>query len=123
MARRRPCQRPPASRWPTHRGPGRRRPSGPSPPPAWPIRATRRGLLRVDDRAAAVGRALARDGRHYESGSVTVHPIDSSGALGERRDAVTPSSPAPGPGQEGPHAHQFRSEPGGSGPTNRRKSP
>ncbi|MFG2468624.1 lactonase family protein [Streptomyces canus] len=50
---------------------------------------------------------------NYGSGSVTVHPIDSSGALGERRDTVTHSSPAPGPGQEGPHAHQFLTSPDG----------
>jgi 6-phosphogluconolactonase (cycloisomerase 2 family) len=50
---------------------------------------------------------------NYGSGSVAVHPIDSSGALGERRDVVTHSSPAPGPGQEGPHAHQFLTSPDG----------
>ncbi|MDH6437941.1 6-phosphogluconolactonase [Streptomyces sp. SAI-144] len=50
---------------------------------------------------------------NYGSGSVTVHPIDSSGALGERRETVTHSSPAPGPGQEGPHAHQFLTSPDG----------
>ncbi|MCX4854831.1 lactonase family protein [Streptomyces canus] len=50
---------------------------------------------------------------NYGSGSVAVHPIDSSGALGERRDTVAHSSPAPGPGQEGPHAHQFLTSPDG----------
>jgi 6-phosphogluconolactonase (cycloisomerase 2 family) len=50
---------------------------------------------------------------NYGSGSVAVHPIDSSGALGERRDVVTHSGPAPGPGQEGPHAHQFLTAPDG----------
>lgn len=50
---------------------------------------------------------------NYGSGSVAVHPIDSSGALGERRETVTHSSPAPGPGQEGPHAHQFLTSPDG----------
>jgi 6-phosphogluconolactonase (cycloisomerase 2 family) len=50
---------------------------------------------------------------NYGSGSVAVHPIDSSGALGERRDVVTHSTPAPGPGQEGPHAHQFLTSPDG----------
>ncbi|MFF7047449.1 lactonase family protein [Streptomyces griseorubiginosus] len=50
---------------------------------------------------------------NYTSGSVAVHPIDSSGALGERRDTVTHSRPAPGPGQEGPHAHQFLTAPDG----------
>ncbi|MEU0005216.1 lactonase family protein [Streptomyces sp. NPDC006314] len=50
---------------------------------------------------------------NYGSGSVTVHPIDGSGALGERTDLVTHSSPAPGPGQQGPHAHQFLTSPDG----------
>jgi 6-phosphogluconolactonase (cycloisomerase 2 family) len=50
---------------------------------------------------------------NYTSGSVAVHPIDASGALGERRETVTHSSPAPGPGQEGPHAHQFVTAPDG----------
>lgn len=43
----------------------------------------------------------------YGSGSVSVHPIDASGALGERTDRITHTSPPPGPGQQGPHAHQF----------------
>lgn len=50
---------------------------------------------------------------NYGSGSVAVHPIDTSGALGERTDLVTHSSPAPGPGQQGPHAHQFVTSPDG----------
>lgn len=50
---------------------------------------------------------------NYGSGSVAVHPIDSSGALGELRDLVKHSSPAPGPGQTGPHAHQFLTGPDG----------
>lgn len=50
---------------------------------------------------------------NYGSGSVSVHPIDASGALGERRETVTHSGPAPGPGQEGPHAHQFVTAPDG----------
>ncbi|MFE9443664.1 lactonase family protein [Streptomyces sp. NPDC006602] len=50
---------------------------------------------------------------NYTSGSVTVHPIDASGALGDRADLVTHSAPAPGPGQEGPHAHQFVTSPDG----------
>ncbi|EDY58109.1 MULTISPECIES: lactonase family protein [Streptomyces] len=50
---------------------------------------------------------------NYGSGSVAVHPIDPSGALGALRDSVTHSSPAPGPGQEGPHAHQFLTSPDG----------
>ncbi|WP_264924157.1 lactonase family protein [Streptomyces sp. A012304] len=49
----------------------------------------------------------------YGSGSVSVHPIDASGALGERTDRVVHRSPAPGPGQEGPHAHQFVTAPDG----------
>ncbi|MEU6776812.1 lactonase family protein [Streptomyces sp. NPDC046759] len=49
----------------------------------------------------------------YGSGSVAVHRIDASGALGERTDLVTHSSPAPGPGQQGPHAHQFLTAPDG----------
>ncbi|REK90160.1 lactonase family protein [Streptomyces inhibens] len=51
---------------------------------------------------------------NYLSGSVAVHPIDrSSGALGERTDLVTHSSPPPGPGQDGPHAHQIITSPDG----------
>ncbi|MEU6665548.1 lactonase family protein [Streptomyces sp. NPDC046727] len=50
---------------------------------------------------------------NYGSGSVAVHPIDASGALGERTDLVTHTSPGPGPGQQGPHAHQFVTSPDG----------
>jgi 6-phosphogluconolactonase len=50
---------------------------------------------------------------NYGSGSVAVHPIDDSGALGEHTDVVTHSSPKPGPGQDGPHAHQFVTSPDG----------
>ncbi|MEU2423439.1 lactonase family protein [Streptomyces sp. NPDC007851] len=50
---------------------------------------------------------------NYGSGSVAVHPIDATGALGERTALVTHSSPAPGPGQQGPHAHQFVTSPDG----------
>ncbi|MEV6538870.1 lactonase family protein [Streptomyces sp. NPDC051665] len=50
---------------------------------------------------------------NYTSGSVAVHPIDSSGALGERTALVKHSSPQPGPGQDGPHAHQFVTAPDG----------
>ncbi|GAA1416727.1 lactonase family protein [Streptomyces thermospinosisporus] len=50
---------------------------------------------------------------NYGSGSVTVHPIDGSGALGERSELVVHSSPPPGPGQQGPHAHQFVTAPDG----------
>lgn len=49
----------------------------------------------------------------YLSGSVAVHRIEPTGALGERTDLVTHSSPPPGPGQEGPHAHQFITSPDG----------
>jgi 6-phosphogluconolactonase (cycloisomerase 2 family) len=50
---------------------------------------------------------------NYTSGSVAVHPIDDAGALGERTDVVKHSTPAPGPGQQGPHAHQFITAPDG----------
>ena len=50
---------------------------------------------------------------NYTSGSVAVHPIDASGALGERTDLSTHSSPPPGPGQGGPHAHQIVTTPDG----------
>ncbi|MFF4488130.1 lactonase family protein [Streptomyces sp. NPDC001544] len=49
----------------------------------------------------------------YGSGSVAVHPIEKTGALGERTDLVTHSSPAPGPGRQGPHAHQIVTSPDG----------
>ncbi|CAM5581016.1 6-phosphogluconolactonase [Streptomyces alboniger] len=50
---------------------------------------------------------------NYGSGSVAVHPIDASGALGERTDLVEHTAPPPGPGQDGPHAHQVRTSPDG----------
>ncbi|MFJ2770784.1 lactonase family protein [Streptomyces sp. NPDC087300] len=50
---------------------------------------------------------------NYGSGSVSVHPVEPSGALGERTDLVTHSTPAPGPGQDGPHAHQISTAPDG----------
>ncbi|MEU1024091.1 lactonase family protein [Streptomyces sp. NPDC005904] len=50
---------------------------------------------------------------NYLSGSVSVHPVDRSGALGERTDVVTHSTPPPGPGQDGPHAHQIVTAPDG----------
>lgn len=50
---------------------------------------------------------------NYGTGSVAVHPVDGSGALGERTDLVTHSSPEPGPGQDGPHAHQIVTSPDG----------
>ncbi|WP_328417733.1 lactonase family protein [Streptomyces violaceus] len=48
---------------------------------------------------------------NYGAGSVAVHPIDTSGALGERTDLVRHTSPPPGPGQDGPHAHQIFTSP------------
>ncbi|EPH39570.1 lactonase family protein [Streptomyces aurantiacus] len=50
---------------------------------------------------------------NYTSGSVAVHPIEASGALGERTHLVTHSTPPPGPGQQGPHAHQVVTAPDG----------
>ncbi|MEV1064658.1 lactonase family protein [Streptomyces sp. NPDC050263] len=49
----------------------------------------------------------------FGSGSVAVHPIEASGALGERTDRVVHSRPAPRSGQQGPHAHQFITSPDG----------
>ncbi|MFF8987059.1 lactonase family protein [Streptomyces globisporus] len=50
---------------------------------------------------------------NYGSGSVAVHPVAEDGSLGERTDLVTHSSPPPGPGQGGPHAHQIVTAPDG----------
>ncbi|MFI1393678.1 lactonase family protein [Streptomyces sp. NPDC020681] len=50
---------------------------------------------------------------NYLSGSVAVHPIEASGALGARTALVTHSTPPPGPGQQGPHAHQIVTSPDG----------
>ncbi|MGH4031468.1 lactonase family protein [Actinomycetota bacterium Odt1-20B] len=50
---------------------------------------------------------------NYGSGSVSVHPVERSGGLGERTDLVAHTSPPPGPGQDGPHAHQFITAPDG----------
>ncbi|MFD3973624.1 lactonase family protein [Streptomyces cyaneofuscatus] len=50
---------------------------------------------------------------NYTSGSVAVHPIAPDGSLGERTDLVTHSSPPPGPGRSGPHAHQIVTAPDG----------
>ncbi|WP_190015462.1 lactonase family protein [Streptomyces lucensis] len=50
---------------------------------------------------------------NYGSGSVAVHPIGPTGALGDRTDLVVHRSPRPGPGQQGPHAHQFVTSPDG----------
>ncbi|MFH8445173.1 lactonase family protein [Streptomyces sp. NPDC018026] len=51
---------------------------------------------------------------NYGSGSLAVHPVDASGALGERTGLVTHSTPPPGPGQRGPHAHQVVTAPDGA---------
>ncbi|MGY3678818.1 6-phosphogluconolactonase (cycloisomerase 2 family) [Streptomyces sp. TE33382] len=42
-----------------------------------------------------------------------MHPIADDGSLGERTDLVTHTSPPPGPGQGGPHAHQILTSPDG----------
>ncbi len=49
----------------------------------------------------------------YGSGTVAVHRIGASGPLGERTALVAHSAPPPGPGQQGPHAHQFLTGPDG----------
>ncbi|MFF3955022.1 lactonase family protein [Streptomyces sp. NPDC001890] len=50
---------------------------------------------------------------NYTSGSVAVHPIGGDGSLGERTDLVAHTGPPPGPGQDGPHAHQIVTTPDG----------
>ncbi|MEW1691148.1 lactonase family protein [Streptomyces sp. NPDC091265] len=50
---------------------------------------------------------------NYTSGSVAVHPVAADGSLGERTDLVAHTTPAPGPGQDGPHAHQIITAPDG----------
>ncbi|MFB8037176.1 lactonase family protein [Streptomyces sp. NPDC056004] len=50
---------------------------------------------------------------NYTSGSVAVHPIGGDGSLGERTDLVAHTDPPPGPGQDGPHAHQITTTPDG----------
>ncbi|MFD0022284.1 lactonase family protein [Streptomyces sp. NPDC058382] len=50
---------------------------------------------------------------NYTSGSVAVHPLAADGSVGERTDLVAHSAPAPGPGQDGPHAHQIVTAPDG----------
>lgn len=49
----------------------------------------------------------------YGSGSVSVHPLGDDGVPGGRTDRVVHDSPAPGPGQRGPHAHQIVTSPDG----------
>ncbi|WP_335937846.1 lactonase family protein [Streptomyces sp. PTD5-9] len=50
---------------------------------------------------------------NYTSGSVAVHPLGADGAPGERTDLVVHGAPPPGPGQDGPHAHQILTSPDG----------
>lgn len=50
---------------------------------------------------------------NYDSGSVAVHPIGQDGKLGARTGLVRHSSPPPGPGQDGPHAHEIITTPDG----------
>ncbi|WP_406090857.1 lactonase family protein [Streptomyces sp. NBC_01013] len=50
---------------------------------------------------------------NYTSGSVAVHPLAADGSVGERTDLVAHTAPAPGPGQDGPHAHQILTAPDG----------
>ncbi|MFI6858672.1 lactonase family protein [Streptomyces sp. NPDC050421] len=50
---------------------------------------------------------------NYASGSVAVHPLAADGSVGERTELVAHAAPAPGPGQDGPHAHQIVTAPGG----------
>ncbi|MFD7494325.1 lactonase family protein [Streptomyces sp. NPDC059832] len=50
---------------------------------------------------------------NYTAGSVAVHPIRGDGSLGERTDLVAHTTPPPGPGQDGPHAHQIITTPDG----------
>ncbi|MEU3512465.1 lactonase family protein [Streptomyces longwoodensis] len=49
----------------------------------------------------------------YGSGTVAVHRVEASGAPGERTALVRHTRPAPGPGQQGPHAHQVVTAPDG----------
>lgn len=42
-----------------------------------------------------------------------MHPIAADGSLGERTDLVVHTAPPPGPGQDGPHAHQIVTAPDG----------
>ncbi|MGW2179878.1 lactonase family protein [Streptomyces sp. NPDC001732] len=50
---------------------------------------------------------------NYTSGSVAVHPVRADGSLGERTDLVAHDAPPPGPGRDGPHAHQIVTTPDG----------
>ncbi|MGH8775226.1 MAG: lactonase family protein [Jiangellaceae bacterium] len=52
---------------------------------------------------------------NYGSGSVSVHPIDVDGSVGERTDLVRHSGSGPDPErQQGPHAHMVVAEPSGA---------
>lgn len=52
---------------------------------------------------------------NYGSGAVTVHPIASSGELGDRTDLVQHKGSGPNASrQEGPHAHHVRVDPSGA---------
>lgn len=50
---------------------------------------------------------------NYTSGSVAVHPLAADGSVGERTNLVAHTAPPPGPGQDGPHAHQIVTTPDG----------
>jgi len=51
---------------------------------------------------------------NYGSGSVSVHPIETDGALGERRDLIEHTGAGPdAERQEGPHAHMIAYRPSG----------
>jgi 6-phosphogluconolactonase (cycloisomerase 2 family) len=64
--------------------------------------------------------AVTPDGRfllaaNYTSGSVSVHPLDPDGAVGERTDLLALDGRGPDPDrQEGPHAHMVVPDPNGS---------
>ena len=52
---------------------------------------------------------------NYGSGSISVHPIDDDGSLGERTDLVQHHGGGPVRGrQDGPHAHMVAADPSGA---------
>jgi 6-phosphogluconolactonase len=63
--------------------------------------------------------AVTADQRHllvanYGSGSVSVHPLDADGAIGERSDLLQLAGSGPvGDRQAGPHAHMVAPDPNG----------
>jgi 6-phosphogluconolactonase len=65
--------------------------------------------------------AVTADGRHllaanYESGSVSVHPLDLAGVPGERSDLLELHGQGPDQDrQQGPHAHMVAPDPDGPG--------